>query len=223
MKLLGVETSSAVGSIALAIEGEVLERQIETPREQAELLLELTDELLATAGLELRDLDAVTFGRGPGSFTGLRVAAAIAQGFALATGVRLVPVSSLLCLAEHAHRSHGVERALVVVDARMSEVYWAQYARERDVPAAVGPERLSSPAAVVAPDGAPWTGVGDGFSAYPEALAGIAATADRVLADLRPAARDLFPTAERALAAGLVTSPAEALPVYLRDDDAWRR
>jgi tRNA threonylcarbamoyladenosine biosynthesis protein TsaB len=202
VKLLGIETSSAVGSIALTVDGEVLEREIETPREQAELLLKLIDELLATAGVELRKLDAVTFGRGPGSFTGLRVSAAIAQGLALATGVRLVPVSSLLCLAEHAHRSAGVERALVVVDARMGEVYWALYARERDTPVAVGPERLSAPTSVAAPDERSWSGVGDGFGAYREALAGVTASADRVLADLRPVARDLFPAAERARGRG---------------------
>ena len=123
--LLGIETSSPVGSIALCTPTGTLVREIATPREQTERLLALTDELLAAAGIGLQDLHGIAFGRGPGSFTGLRVSAAIAQGLSAASGVALLPVSSLLCLAERAWREHGSERVLVCVDAHMGEVYFA--------------------------------------------------------------------------------------------------
>ncbi len=173
MRLLGIETSSAVGSVALEVDGDVLEREIASPREQTEQLLKLIDELLAAVGVGLRDLDAVTFGCGPGSFTGLRVAAAAAQGFALATAVPLVPVSSLWCLAERAHRQHGAERVVVVVDARMGEVYSASFELQAGLPALVGRERLGAPDALEPPLDGPWTAVGDGFAAYAAELAGV--------------------------------------------------
>jgi tRNA threonylcarbamoyladenosine biosynthesis protein TsaB len=104
VKLLGIEMSSSVGSIALRCGDEIRAREIATPREQTELLLPLVHELLAEAEVGLGALDGITFGRGPGSFTGLRVAAACGAGLALASGVPLLPVSSLLCLAQTAWR-----------------------------------------------------------------------------------------------------------------------
>lgn len=223
MRLLGLETSSAVATVALTVEGEVLEREIASPREQAGLLLALVDELLATAALTLGQLDGVAFGRGPGSFTGLRLAAAVAQGFGLAAGVPLLPVSSLLSLAEHARRSYGVERSLVAVDARMGEVYSAAFEAGSEGLTLAAPERLCSPGALTAPARPGWTAVGDGFAAYAEVLAELTAGADRVLPSLCPTARDLFPQAARDLAAGRTAAPQQALPVYLREDDAWQR
>ena len=125
MNLLGLETSSTVGSVAVETPGGVLVREIATPREQTAQILALIDELLREAGIGLPDLDGIAFGRGPGSFTGLRVSVAVAQGLAAVAGMPLLPVSSLLCLAERAWREHGCERALVCVDAHMGEVYWA--------------------------------------------------------------------------------------------------
>ena len=125
MNLLGLETSSTVGSVAVETPGGMLVREIATPREQTAQILALIDELLREAGIGLPDLNGIAFGRGPGSFTGLRVSVAVAQGLAAVAGMPLLPVSSLLCLAERAWREHGCERALVCVDAHMGEVYWA--------------------------------------------------------------------------------------------------
>jgi tRNA threonylcarbamoyladenosine biosynthesis protein TsaB len=223
MKLLGIETSSRVGSVALAVDGRIEAREIPTPREQTERLLALIDELLGGARLTVASLDAIAFGRGPGSFTGLRIAAAVAQGLAAPRSLPLLPVSSLLCLAQRAWRSEAVTRALVCVDAHMGELYWGEFEARDGAIRAVGGERLGAPAEVVAPTGSPWTAVGDGFAAHREALAPMLAAAAGALPDLEPAAEDLFPAAGEALAAGQAARPRDALPVYLREHTAWRR
>ena len=153
MNLLGLETSSTVGSVAVETPGGVLVREIATPREQTAQILALIDELLREAGIGLPDLNGIAFGRGPGSFTGLRVSVAVAQGLAAVAGMPLLPVSSLLCLAERAWREHGCERALVCVDAHMGEVYWAVAERRGGVVGIAGDERLGAPSDVTPPRG----------------------------------------------------------------------
>jgi tRNA threonylcarbamoyladenosine biosynthesis protein TsaB len=222
VKLLGIETSSSVGSVAVRSGDEVRAREIATPREQTEQLLRLIDESLVAAGIELGALDGIAFGRGPGSFTGMRLATAIAQGLALASGVPLFPVSSLQCLAQTAWRTQRAARSLVCVDARMGEVYWAAFAAAGGVVNAVSDERLGLPGDVVAPE-RPWTAVGDGFASYRETLAEHIGRAESVLPELKPAAEDLFAQAVLDLAAGRAVTPGEALPVYLREHTAWRR
>jgi tRNA threonylcarbamoyladenosine biosynthesis protein TsaB len=223
MKLLGLETSGRVGSVALSTDGRIDAREIANAREQTERLLAVVDELLARAGLDVAGLDGIAFGRGPGSFTGLRVAAAVAQGLAAPARVPLLPVSSLLCLAQRAWRSEKVERAVACVDAHMGEIYWGEFEVRDGVLLAVGPERLGAPSELVPPSGSAWAAVGGGFAAQRDALAAVLAKAARALPELEPAAEDLFPAAAEALAAGRAASPREALPVYLREHTAWRR
>ena len=223
MKLLGIETSGRVGSVALAIDGRIETREIPTPREQTERLLPLVDDLLGAAAVTVASLDGIAFGRGPGSFTGLRIAAAVAQGLAAARNVPLLPVSSLLCLAQRVWRSERVTRTLVCVDAHMGEVYWAEFEVRDGAIRSAGDERLGAPSEVVAPTGAQWTAVGDGFAAHREALASVLAAATRELPDVEPAAEDLFPAASAALMAGTISLARDALPVYLRGQSAWRR
>jgi tRNA threonylcarbamoyladenosine biosynthesis protein TsaB len=223
VKLLGIETSSAVGSLVVAVDGELVMRSIATPREQTERLLELIADVLNETGVKLHDLDGIAFGRGPGSFTGLRIAAAAAQGFALSTGVPLLPVSSLAALAQGAWRTHVVQRALVCVDARMGEVYVGEFEIVEGLAQSRRAETVSAPAAVAAPTLDKWTALGDGFAAYAEALASVVATAERALPELLPQAQDLIPQAAADLAAGRAPRVEAALPVYLRDEQAWRR
>jgi len=223
MNLLGIETSSNVGSVAIETPGGVLVREMATPREQTAQLIAAIDELLREAGIRLQDLNGIAFGRGPGSFTGLRVSVAVVQGLAAVAGVPVLPVSSLLCLAERAWREHGCERALVCVDAHMGEVYWALSERRGGAVGVAGDERLGAPSDVVPPSEPGWFGVGSGFAAHAEALAKVQETAARLLPALVPSAVDLFPQAKRDLAAARVTAPAAALPVYLREHTAWRR
>lgn len=223
MNLLALETSSSVGSVALETRSGVLVREIATPREQTEQILALTDELLRVAGIGLPDLSGIAFGRGPGSFTGLRVSVAVAQGFAAVNGIPLLPVSSLLALAERAAREHGCERALVCVDAYMGEVYSAVAERRGGLMGIIGGERLGAPADVVPPQGTGWDAVGSGFAAHADALAALRSVATRVWPALMPSAADLLPHAKRDLEAGRVAAAAAALPVYLREHTAWRR
>jgi tRNA threonylcarbamoyladenosine biosynthesis protein TsaB len=223
MKLLGLELSSARGSVAVSIGTQVLERPIQTPREQTEQVLTLIDELLAEAGIALGDLDGIAFGRGPGSFTGLRVAAAVAQGLALASAAPLLPVSSLLALAQSAWRTAEVGASLVCIDARMGEVYWAELNVVGGLAVHARDDALGAPGALRRPAAARWSAVGNGFATYAQELRALVADAERVLADLAPSARDLFPKAGQDLAAGRVTPVPEVLPVYFREQGAWRR
>lgn len=223
LKLLAIETSSRIGSVALAVGEHALEREIPTPREQTALVIGLIDELLAEAGLELRDLDALVLGRGPGSFTGLRVAAGVLQGLSLATGVPIVAVSSLAALAlQGLVGQPEVERALCLVDARMGEVYGATYSRDGESVKLLGEEQLCRPETVTAPSGS-WLAIGDALSAYAEILSDIRAGAEAVLPDHCPGARDLMPLARTEVEAGRYLALESALPVYLREADAWRQ
>jgi tRNA threonylcarbamoyladenosine biosynthesis protein TsaB len=222
MNLLCIETSSAKASIALRTASGIDERIIGEARDQTDLMLPYIDELLGTRALELGSLDGLVFGRGPGSFTGLRIAAAVVQGLATAARLPIVAVSSLQATAQHAWRAHAVRRALVCVDARMGEVYTAAFELEADVMRAASSEALVDARRVVAVLDGEWTLVGNGADVHADALAGLVASADRVLPDLLPTAMDLLPQGLREFEAGRVLTPQAAVPVYLRDESAWR-
>ncbi len=223
MKLLAIETSSAVGSLAVLDGTAVFEREIATPREQSERVLPLVRELVAEAGLTLGSLDAIAFGRGPGSFSGIRLAAAVAQGLALSCSLPVIAVSSLAAAAQRAWREHGSRRSLVCVDARMGEVYWALFRVDEGLAEREGPERLGAPATLQCPTNEPWVAVGNGFAEYGDELSAHVAKAAAVHGACLPTARDLLPRAKRDCAVGRVSPAVAALPVYLRDESAWRR
>jgi tRNA threonylcarbamoyladenosine biosynthesis protein TsaB len=221
--LLAIETSGAVGSLALRLGPTIHERSIASPRDQADQLLPLVAELLHAADVTLAQVDGIVFGRGPGLFTGLRIATAIAQGLALATRKPVVGISSLAAVAQHAFDANGVERSLVCIDARMGEVYSGSFEVEQGLVRVRGSERVAAPDQVTAPEWRHWTALGGGFAAYASALAGVARQADAVRADIAARARDLLRLADRELAAGRAVAATKALPTYLRDDSAWRR
>ena len=233
MKILAIETSGSAGSVSLSVGSEILERGLATAREQTASILPTVRALLAEAALSLDKLDAIAFGRGPGSFTGLRVAAAIAQGFGLVSGVPLVPVSSLAALALQGERRFGLRDALICVDARMDEIYWARYSMAgASDPIATAEECLSAPADLasayaewpVPTASAPAMGcLGDGFRRYADDLIDITSCAGRTIADIEPVARDVGSLGAELYAAGKAVEPHQALPVYLRDESAWRR
>lgn len=222
MKILAIETSGAGGSVALAIGASVESRRVEDTRDQTVRILPMIDELISTADMALGDLDAIAFGRGPGSFTGLRVAAAVAQGLGLATGVPIVPVSSMAGLVQQAWHRLGVDAGLVCIDARMGEIYHGHYRIEHGIAVPAGEEAIGPPESVVAPAGS-FVALGDAFAVLAEELATVAATAARVVPDIQPEASDLVPLAAAARRAGIAVEPAQALPVYLRESTAWRR
>lgn len=223
MNLLAIETSSDVGTVALQFGEELTQRRIATPRDQTQQVLPLVGELLAGAELVLTDMDGIAFGRGPGSFTGLRIAAAVAQGLGLAANLGLLPVSSLAAIAQGVWRVHGQKRSLVCIDARMGEIFWGAFEIRGDLAELIGEEHLSVPQAVAWPDAGDWGAVGSGFAAYPEELADVIKSASSVLAERRPVAVDLLPLAKSRLADGGVVSPLAASPIYLREQSAWSK
>ena len=220
MNILSLDTAADGCSVALRAAGSLIERDDAAPRKHAASLLPMAQACLAEAGLRLADLDAIAFGRGPGSFTGLRIAAGVAQGIAFGAGLPVVPVSNLAAAAVVAGHAHGWQRVLVAFDARMGEVYAGAY--EIDAagrPMLVGEEALLAPGDLAAP-GSDWRGAGSAFAAWP----GLAVTAGVVSADsaLAPRARDLLDIAADACARGLAVPAEEALPVYLRERVAWQ-
>lgn len=194
-------------------------------RTHSQAILPMIQDLLAEAGVALRDCDAIAYGSGPGSFTGVRTACGIAQGLGYGAGLPLVPVVTLDAMALACHQQHGGSDVLAVLDARMSEVYWAQYRfgggpqdGAGQAPAAVLAPVLSAPDAV-APQGEV-TACGNGFSAYAEALAGkpFAAGAH---AEVMPHAAQIAQLGRIAFAAGQAVKAADAQPLYLRNKIAY--
>ena len=225
MKLLAIDTSAEACSAALYLDGEVRERFAVQPQRQSELILPMMDGLLAEAGLTVAELDALAFGRGPGSFTGVRIATGVVQGAAFAADIPVVPVSTLAALAQGHLRETGHARVLAALDARMNEVYWAACTPDASgLMRALGGELIVPPGdAPLPPDGG-WHGVGSGWGAYAAVLAervGDRVTAVDGAAQCR--ARDIAWIAAADLAAGLAVPAEQALPVYLRDRVAWKR
>ena len=217
MKLLALDTAGARCSVALLLDGRLTELDAPAERVQAESVLPMVERLLSDAGLKLRSLDAIAFGRGPGAFTGLRVATSVAQGLAYGADLPVVPVSDLAALAAAAVRIHGAERVLACLDARMHEVYWAAYEMRAGEVVALGDEALSPPLDVSAPSAGPWFGAGPGWGAYGDALKARVAGLTGVDPVLLPTAGDVARLGEAASRKGQKLPPEQALPVYLRD------
>ena len=219
MKILALDTATHRCSVALMAGTELCELSADAPRVQAETLLPMVEQLLSGAGLALSALDAIAFGRGPGAFTGLRVAASVAQGLAFGARLPVLPVSDLAALAAAAGRLHGARRVLACMDARMQEVYWCAYGVEGGSVLPLCPEGLSLPEEVQAPAGGPWFAAGSGWDTYPALGARFPGLAGRD-ASLLPAAEDILRLAAGAFGRGEAMSPERAQPVYLRDNVA---
>ena len=219
MKLLAFETATEACSVALYVDGQVRERFEIAPRRHAELSLPWAEELLADAGIARSQLDAIALGRGPGAFTGVRLAIAIAQGIALALDRPLVPVSTLQVLALRAPA--GADQVLSSIDARMGEVYAARQVRVDGQWQLQGDEIVCAPEAVVLPAGSRWFGVGTGFGAADGLLATrLADQLDGVDAQALPRASDLLTLAVPAFARGEGVAPERVEPAYLRNNVA---
>lgn len=200
-------------------DGQLEYRDVHAAQRHSDLILPMVEEVLGACGLGLTHLHGIAFGAGPGSFTGLRIACAVAQGLGFGARLGLVPVSTLMALAEES----GAPRAIACIDARMGEVYHAAYRREGErwvelSAPAVGPVHAM-------PDLAQgqWVGCGSGFAVYAEALARryggqLAATAP----GLHPHARSIARLALPVLAAGGALPPEQAAPFYVRDKVALK-
>ncbi len=227
MKLLALDTATEGCSAALWIDGAMIHREVEVGRGHSGLILSMIDQLLAEGAVALGSLDALAFGRGPGSFTGVRLAASVAQGLAFGAGLPVVPVSDLRAVAQRAWSEGGdaaTPHALVCNDARMHEVYWGCFELGADrLMHPVGEEHVGPPATVEVPGswaGLRVTGAGRGFRAYPVLRDRLGAALTHIAADILPGAPEIACLAVAEARVGNVLLPEQAVPVYLRDDVA---
>jgi tRNA threonylcarbamoyladenosine biosynthesis protein TsaB len=215
LRFAAIETSTEWCSVALSVGGEIAALEQRAGTRHGELVLPMLGRLLERAQLAPRQLEAVVFGAGPGSFTGLRIACSVAQGLAFARGLPVLGVSTLEAIAEES----GAPRVLACLDARMREVYYA--ALERDRGGAwreAVPARCVAPAQVPKPGGSGWLGCGSGFEVYREPLLEALSGALRGIApEVRPSAVALARLAAPRLAAGEGVDAGLAAPLYLRD------
>jgi tRNA threonylcarbamoyladenosine biosynthesis protein TsaB len=247
VKILALDTATENCSAALLLDdGSIKAREVEVERGHGERILPMIDELIAETHLVLADLDAIAFGRGPGSFTGVRLAATVTQGLAFGADRGVVPISDLQAVAQRALATDAtLTRILVCNDARMSEVYWACYERgDNGLAKLEGEEHVSKPNEVRLPSSWPTaTAVGRGFAVYADSLR---ATLPQMLLDsarsssspraappgtralstlagltqLLPRAHEIALLAVPAVTAGSLLPPEAAIPVYLRDNVA---
>lgn len=216
MKLLAIDTATDACSVALQVGDEIVERHQVAPRQHTRILLPMVAELLAECAITLVDLDALVLGRGPGSFTGLRIAAGVVQGLAFSVDRPVVLVSTLAILAqpwvELGHRA-----VVATLDARMGEVYWGAFrADDQDLPQPADEERVLPPTQVRLPSEGAWIGVGTGFAAHEAMVAKLPGLVVQDTASL-PRARNALPLAVRDFERGLALPAEQALPVYLRN------
>lgn len=225
-RILAIDTATEACSAALMLGNELLlERCAVAPREHTQRILPMVDSLLAEAGITLDSLDALAFGRGPGSFTGVRIGIGIAQGLALGADLPLIGVSTLAALAEVTWRQTGASQVLTAIDARMGEVYWAAYRREAGVWLGEEGETVATSAALTALSAnltGCWATAGTGWQTYPTLLQhdGLQLVVGDILL---PSARDMLPIALHRYRHAGARPVALAEPIYLRNKVAWKK
>lgn len=230
MRLLALDTATEFCSAAVNTKAEPVVRGEEAPRQHAQLILPFVQEVLAEADMSLADLDGLVIGRGPGSFTGVRIAAGIGQGLAFSQNLPVVGVSSLQAMAQQAHRLMGAEAVLAAIDARMGEVYYAYYKNVGGVMQPVTEEQVAAPQAVTLPHQEEqtvrvWHAVGTGFAAYPDLLEKFSQEGVQVQqTEVRlPHAEDMLVLGAAMFREGKAVA-AEAFEVhYVRNEVTWQK
>ena len=224
MNILAIDTATEACSAALYLDSESITTHYQlAPRQHSNLILKMVDDLLKQADISVNQLDAIAFGRGPGSFMGLRIAAGVVQGIAFAADLPVIPVSTLKTMAQRIYQETGHNHVLSAIDARMDEVYWASYILDAQQWQLQGEEAVLSPDNVVLPvqSDSPWVGAGTGWATYKERLL---ATANgqpiTIFAECLPSAEAMVQLAAIEYQAGNTIDPALAIPVYLRNDVA---
>ncbi|WP_052285612.1 tRNA (adenosine(37)-N6)-threonylcarbamoyltransferase complex dimerization subunit type 1 TsaB [Kluyvera genomosp. 1] len=226
MRILAIDTATEACSAALWNDGNTCAHFELCPREHTQRILPIVQDILTQSGVSLTDLDALAFGRGPGSFTGVRIGIGIAQGLALGAELPMIGVSTLATMAQGAWRKQGASRVLAAIDARMGEVYWAEYQRDaqgvwhgENTEAVLKPEAVQQRLAELEGE---WATVGTGWAAWPDMTHG----ANVTLSDgdvLLPEAEDMLPIACQLLEQGKTVAVDKAEPVYLRNEVAWKK
>ena len=226
MKLLALDTSTEACSVALWLDGQLSQLDEVCPQQHSKRILPMIDQLLATAGIRLQQLDGLVFGRGPGSFTGVRIGVGVAQGLAFAADLPVYGVSTLQAMAQTAWRHARQQRVVAAIDARMAEVYLAQYQYDagsglmlaQTAEVACKPEQLPP---LVLTD--VQLLVGTGAQSYPALLQNWAHGAPCSADILLPSASDMLQIAQPAFIRGDFVAPEQAEPVYVRDEVTWQK
>lgn len=215
--LLAIDTATEACSVALLYKDNIYHQYDVIPRLHAQKLLPMIKQVIDDAGIDLTVVDSLAFGRGPGAFTGMRIAAGVIQGLAFALDKPVIAISDLAILAQRAWRECQIKKVAVAIDARMNEIYWGCYQLEGTHMQLVSTEQVLAPEQVVLPNnGHGWCGVGTGWK-YAEQISVKCPVIDD---NLLPNAVDLLSLALLAWHQGDVVSPEWAEPVYLRDNVA---
>lgn len=218
MKLLAIETATEACSVSLLSEGSGFTEYQVAPRAHATLIFPMVQTVLNRSNCLLNQIDAFAFGRGPGSFTGLRLAASIVQGFAFALNKPVIAISTLQAMAQKAAREKSAEAALVAIDARMKQIYWCAYSMDdKGIMRALEAEKVCKAEEVIISSRASWFGLGNGWKEYKETLVRKTHSPIMIEEDFFPSAQDIAYLAELDYHAGKCVKAEDALPVYLRD------
>ena len=226
MKILAIDTATEGCSAALLNDNQIISRLEVEPRKHAELILPMLDEILAEAQLTVKQLDALAFGRGPGAFTGVRIATGVIQGVAFGADLPVVPVSTLRALAQRTYNEHQHERVLSAFDARMDEVYWAEYVLgDNGMMQLQGDEHVTAPQHVaLSASHQQWVGSGSGWGAYADALKhAVSSDAFVNYPEMITRADEIVALASHDFKQGISVSAENALPVYLRNKVAKKK
>ncbi|MDV7023818.1 tRNA (adenosine(37)-N6)-threonylcarbamoyltransferase complex dimerization subunit type 1 TsaB [Atlantibacter subterranea] len=226
MRILAIDTATEACSVALQ-DNDITHAHFELcQREHTQRILPLVQTLLNQCAVSLSQIDALAFGRGPGSFTGVRIGIGIAQGLALGAELPMIGVSTLATMAQGAYRKTGATRVLAAIDARMGEVYWAEYQRDEHgvwhgehTEAVLKPEAVNARLMELSGE---WATVGTGWQAWPEMANGSSVTLVDGGIQL-PAAEDMLPLAARDFEQQKTVPVEQAEPVYLRNEVAWKK
>lgn len=224
--ILALDTSTPACSVALNIDGVVLEDFRMAPRQHNDLILPMVDQILQQADIKLADLDAIAFGRGPGSFTGLRISAGVVQGLAYGADLPVVPISTLAAQALEGFQKTGLNHWLSALDARMGEIYVAGYhvnkVNGHYIIETLLEERVAKPGALESMN-VLYQGVGSGWI-YEDILSALLPSKpDHVLVDIAPRAACIAELALDAFKNGDTVPSYEAIPIYLRDEITWEK
>jgi tRNA threonylcarbamoyladenosine biosynthesis protein TsaB len=223
-RILALDTSTDACSVALMDGQSVREDFRIEPRRHTHLLLPMVDALLAESGMRVQDLDAIAFGRGPGSFAGIRIATGAAQGLALAADLPLIPVSTLSALALDATDRYPEAIVLAALDARMDEVYWSVCARKGDGIQVLQAEAVSPPSVIRLNEfEQTLVAVGSGLRYLQQMHSASIKQFQTVDSECYPHAASMLRLAAIDLQAGSTLAPEDAQPVYLRDQVAWKK
>jgi len=213
MRILALDTSTEYLSLALTLDGKVLAKDVHAGQTHSQLILPMIGEMLAEAGLKMRELDGIAFGAGPGSFTGLRIACGVAQGLAFGANLPVAGISTLLALA---HGS-GADKVIAGLDARMGEVYQAAYVKQDGAWQEIMAPGLYKPDEVPPMAGEGWTGAGSAWDAYEILSEAYSGSVQAILPNAYPLASSIAALAEPVFSAGLGVPAAQAAPIYIRN------